>query len=90
VSIDSPDAPDTEIPYIGPAEQPEPVPAVVAVLEHALREARAGRLIAVGFAGVSRGGHDTHGYTLGGSNIAHLHLAASRLQRSVLGHGSDE
>lgn len=74
------------LPYIGPATAPEPVPSVVALLELMLEKAEAGVLLGLGVAAVEKGDHDTHGDTLGASSLGSLHLAASRLQQSLLDH----
>jgi hypothetical protein len=66
--------------------EPEPVAAVVALLEEVLERARAGEIIGVGVVVACSGRADATSYTIGEGNIASLVLACRRLERRLLDH----
>jgi hypothetical protein len=66
--------------------EPEPVAAVVALLEEMLERARAGEIIGVGVVAACSGRADATSYTIGEGNIASLVLACRRLERRLLDH----
>jgi hypothetical protein len=66
--------------------EPEPVAAVIALLEDALERARAGEIIGVGIVSACSGRAEATSYALGEGSIAALVLACRRLERRLLDH----
>jgi hypothetical protein len=68
------------------AVDPEPVAAVVELLEHAIERAKAGEIIGVAIAAATTGRCDLTSYALGEGSIATLVLANRRLEQRLLDH----
>ena len=83
---DSVMVPDDKVVSLNVARN-EPVEEVVQLLENLLEDARSGRIIGIAFAAALTGRSTGTAFVLGGSDLAVLHMAMSRLQMDLLLHG---